>query len=307
MSTRIMSACWPLRMPPPAKAVLISLADMANDEGFCWPSIERVCERTCFGRTAVIDGIAWLEAHGVLKANRSNGRKTTYVVSPDQFSETETVVVTARRGVAAGEAATPSVDKSLNQSATRTGTPRGPVRQTDSTSPPDGLNQSATRTLTVKNHQETSDTPVPPNGGARTVQDSRGTFADLVALWPPTRRSGAHAARPVFDAALARGVSAAEMVDAARLQSAQPWWTRDGGRYVPKLQRWLREERWRDGEIGQNGEPAWMADGNSIRRKAAQLGLSPWDRAAFESGSGETFTAYTQRVVQAAAAQGGSA
>lgn len=120
-----MSACWPLQMSPTQKSVLISLADNANDHGHCWPSIEKICERTCLGRTAVIAAIKQLEADNHISADRSNGRKTSYLIHP-------------------------------NQSATRTGAADGPVRQTDQTSPPDGLNQSARRTLTVKNHKEPS-------------------------------------------------------------------------------------------------------------------------------------------------------
>lgn len=126
MSTRIMALIWPLRMPPTAKAVLVSMADNANDAGHCWPSLDAICERTCFGRTAVIAAIKWLEEAGFLVANRSNGRHTRYMVVP------------------------------ANQSATRTGTADEPVRQTDSTSPPPGRDQSARRTLTVKNRQEPS-------------------------------------------------------------------------------------------------------------------------------------------------------
>lgn len=126
MSTRVMALVWPLRMPPTPKAVLISLADNANDAGYCWPSLDSICERTCFGRTAVIAAIKWLEDAGFLIANRSNGRHTTYMVVP------------------------------ANQSAKRTGTADEPVRQTDPTSPPPGRDQSARRTLTVKNRQEPS-------------------------------------------------------------------------------------------------------------------------------------------------------
>lgn len=86
MSTRIMALCWPLRMPPTAKSVLISLADNANDSGYCWPSIETICERTCFSRRAVIDAIHWLEAEKYVTADRSNGRKTAYWVTPNQCS-----------------------------------------------------------------------------------------------------------------------------------------------------------------------------------------------------------------------------
>lgn len=78
MSTAIMSKAWPLKMPPTAKAVLISLSDNANDSGYCWPSLDTISVRTCFSKRTVIDAIKWLELHSYLTANRSNGRHTTY-------------------------------------------------------------------------------------------------------------------------------------------------------------------------------------------------------------------------------------
>jgi hypothetical protein len=87
MSTSLMALCWPLQMPPTPKAVLISLADNANDQGYCWPSIARISERTCFSKRAVIDAIAWLEQSGILAADRTNGRHTTYVINPTDFAQ----------------------------------------------------------------------------------------------------------------------------------------------------------------------------------------------------------------------------
>lgn len=81
-----MSACWGLTMPPTAKSVLISLADNANDEGYCWPSISTIAERTCFSERAVQNAIKWLEDSGLLRANRGNGRHTTYVVTPAGYA-----------------------------------------------------------------------------------------------------------------------------------------------------------------------------------------------------------------------------
>lgn len=85
MSTAIMAKCWPLQMPPTPKAVLISLADNANDAGDCWPALSTICERTCFGRTAVINAIEWLEKHGAVVADRTNGRHSRYRVTPEGF------------------------------------------------------------------------------------------------------------------------------------------------------------------------------------------------------------------------------
>lgn len=80
-----MALCWPLQMPPTQKAVLISLADNANDQGYCWPSLMTISDRTCFSKRAVIDAIAWLENAKVIIADRSNGRHTTYQLTPATY------------------------------------------------------------------------------------------------------------------------------------------------------------------------------------------------------------------------------
>ena len=178
-----MALCWPLRMPPTAKSVLISLADNANDQGHCWPSIDTICERTCLGRTAVIDAIKELETAGHVSADRSNGRRTSYVIHPNQ---------SASRTGEREQTSPPDVPVSdANQSATRTGPPDKPVRQTDQTSPPRGPDQSARRTLTVKNRQE-------PSGEGERSRGSR-----LPADFPtPTEIAFCRSERPDLDADL---------------------------------------------------------------------------------------------------------
>jgi hypothetical protein len=85
VSNKIMSQCWPLKMPPTAKAILISLADHAGEDGLCWPSIDTVSDRTCVSRRSVIDAIKWLEDSCALVADRSNGRHTKYRLTPLNF------------------------------------------------------------------------------------------------------------------------------------------------------------------------------------------------------------------------------
>lgn len=148
-----MAKCWPLQMPPTPKAVLISLADNANDQGYCWPSLTKISERTCFGRTAVIEAIKWLESRGAIKGDRNDRYRTTYIVSPDSFVSIDMV-------------------RDANQSAKRTSSDDGElvrladdeVRETD-----DEVRQADT------NHQE------PP----RTVNKSKRQSSSLdLSSWP---------------------------------------------------------------------------------------------------------------------------
>lgn len=87
MSTIIMSACWPLQMPSSQKAVLISLADNANDEGACWPSVERIAERTCLTDRTVQKCLKWLEERGAIGRQKRHKRSAVYTVTPGNYQK----------------------------------------------------------------------------------------------------------------------------------------------------------------------------------------------------------------------------
>ncbi len=87
MSTIIMSACWPLQgMSGPQKSVLISLADNANDEGVCWPSVARIAKRTCLAERTVQAAIKWLGNVGILSVRERMGRSTVYTLTPAAYA-----------------------------------------------------------------------------------------------------------------------------------------------------------------------------------------------------------------------------
>lgn len=199
MSTILMSACWPLQMPPTPKAVLISLADNANDAGECWPSLTKISERTCVCRRSVIEAIHWLENAGYVRADRTNGRHTRYFVTaePRLFEDAKPV-------------------RQMHQCRKRTSAADAP------TGAPDAPDPCAKRTLTVNNHHKPSRSP------AREVDDSKfadppspdhpspgalATRAMIEAGMPPTRVNPSH---PELLAAIAAGVTPAELADVVR-------------------------------------------------------------------------------------------
>ncbi len=223
MSYIVSALCVRLKCTGVAKAVLMQLADMANDQGYAWPTIETLCMRTDWGRTAVIDGIAWLEERHALEADRSNGRKTVYWLTPDSFT---------------GERHATPEKLSTKQSARRTGTPDGPVREADPTSPPGGLKQSAKRTLTIKNHQEPSIPPTPKGGACANV--------DPIAQAYPAKRVDLGRAAVVWRAMEPSKELQAEILEAVRVMARTPQWIDKDGQYAPKLSRWLRNKGWTD-------------------------------------------------------------
>ena len=67
-----------------ARLVMLALADRADDEGLCWPSIEDLMERTRLTRRAVQKGIAALVENGELKVENGGGRHRSnrYLIVP---------------------------------------------------------------------------------------------------------------------------------------------------------------------------------------------------------------------------------
>lgn len=171
MSTRIMALCWPLQMPPVPKAVLISLADQANDQGVCWPSIASIIERTCFGRTAVIEALKWLESSRAVSVDRAASRTNRYTITVDAFTG-----ALSGSTQAIGIAPAPFNERSARRT----------VRQTDG--PPDELDGPPDGPLPVR-HADRSVRQADPNRKEPSYEPSQKkdktpaalTVADLVA------------------------------------------------------------------------------------------------------------------------------
>lgn len=80
MSNAAIKACWPVKCSPNAKLVLFVLADHADKEWKCWPSISTLVDRTCSSKSSVIRAIVELEAIGVVSTTKESGRSTMYQI-----------------------------------------------------------------------------------------------------------------------------------------------------------------------------------------------------------------------------------
>lgn len=71
MSIRIMTAVWDDKTTKGSeRLVLLALADSANDEGFCWPSLETIAKKCNINRRFVIRLIEQLEEKGLIERER---------------------------------------------------------------------------------------------------------------------------------------------------------------------------------------------------------------------------------------------
>lgn len=76
MSIKVMSLVWE-RAPYTAGSllVLLALADWANDEGFCWPSIPKIASKTRLERRSIQYIIRKLQKDEILAIEEGRGRK----------------------------------------------------------------------------------------------------------------------------------------------------------------------------------------------------------------------------------------
>ncbi|QTW20223.1 helix-turn-helix domain-containing protein [Comamonas kerstersii] len=153
MSTIIMSQCWPLGgMSSAQKAVLISLADQANDDGVCWPSVGTIAKRTCLSERAVQEALQWLQATGAIFREYKTNSSTVYTVTPARFDPAKAPVARSRSKGADGAPPAPSAPPAPGAPGGADGAPLG-VNQAHPTPAPGAPKSSLNR---KGNHQGTA-------------------------------------------------------------------------------------------------------------------------------------------------------
>jgi len=91
MSIRIMAAVFEsLTLGPTDRLVLLALADHAGEDGTCYPSIARLCQRTGLGERAVQTALKRLKSDGQLRVRMGGGRgnSTLYMITINPAAET---------------------------------------------------------------------------------------------------------------------------------------------------------------------------------------------------------------------------
>jgi DNA-binding FadR family transcriptional regulator len=77
-----MGQVWDLALPAFEKLVLLALADCANDEGLCWPSIATLKTKSGASERTVQRAIKHLEDMGVLTRRQVPGKGCKYRIDP---------------------------------------------------------------------------------------------------------------------------------------------------------------------------------------------------------------------------------
>ncbi|MGW1102762.1 helix-turn-helix domain-containing protein [Streptomyces sp. NPDC002540] len=115
-----------------ARLVMLALADRADDNGFCWPSIDDLAERTRLSPRAVQKGIATLVKNGELNVENGGGRHRSnrYRIIPKPCTSDGVTDQEPRTSDGVSPEETPNFEAETPNSATETPhfAPRNPVQ-----------------------------------------------------------------------------------------------------------------------------------------------------------------------------------
>lgn len=88
MSVRCMTRVWDLDLPDSDKLVLLALADCANDEGHCWPSVASLVRKCSKSERTIQASIKRLVDEGLLLRREVPGKGCNYTVLPKTGAKT---------------------------------------------------------------------------------------------------------------------------------------------------------------------------------------------------------------------------
>lgn len=84
-----MTAVWELSLPDSEKIVMLALADCANDEGLCWPSIATLTRKCSKGERTIQGVIKSLAAKGYIERDEIVGKGCKYRLHPQRLRPAE--------------------------------------------------------------------------------------------------------------------------------------------------------------------------------------------------------------------------
>lgn len=232
------------------KLVLIALADMADDDGICWPAMKKVAKKSLCSKRTAQRAIGRFEDMQILsKTERPKEQKRN---DSNLYQLDFMALIHMTNSVLKGDTVSPSG----RQGDTQVG----------DTVTPETINKEPTN----RTYQE----PITATGAASAAASETAgeLFEQFRAAYPASRRkTEVKQAKVQFMAALKKVDSPQVLIDAAaayanycQVQGTEP-------RYIKGMWRWLRDERWMD-EYEANQQ--FMSKASRMR---ARMGVhSPW-------------------------------
>ena len=247
------------------KLVLIALADMADDDGICWPAMKKVAKKSLCSKRTAQRAIGRFEDMQILsKTERPKEQKRN---DSNLYQLDFMALINMTNSVLKGDTVSPTGRQGdTHRGDTVSPTGRQGDTQVGDTVTPETINKEPTN----RTYQE----PITGTSAASAAASETAgeLFEQFRAAYPASRRkTEVKQAKAQFTAALKKVDSPQVLIDAAaayasycQVQGTEP-------RYIKGMWRWLRDERWMD-EYEANQQ--FMSKASRMR---ARMGVhSPW-------------------------------
>jgi hypothetical protein len=76
-----------VKCKPPEKMVLVVMADVADENGYCFPGIEYIRETACISRRTAINILQQMEERGDVYTHRTLGKHNRYIIMVNTSKE----------------------------------------------------------------------------------------------------------------------------------------------------------------------------------------------------------------------------
>jgi hypothetical protein len=255
MSNTALTWAWTAAVSATCKLVLVNLADRADDDSKCWPSLARIATDTGLTERSARAALTALERASLLRREYRSKQSTRYCLA---MGERGSPIKATMGEPHSPEGGTTFPHQGHNGGTTfpLMGEPRSPrtLREEPSLEEEPSLNHHKHR--------------------ARVVDDA--AFAEWWDAYPKAKRVAKDAARKAYGAALARATPAEMLLGLRRAR-----WS-DESRFIPHPATWLNQGRWDDDPeaVPPSSRPAsklsalgdWIAGMDAEER----TGLSKW-------------------------------
>lgn len=233
MSVHYTSEVWRLVMKQGPKMVAMLLADVADDEGYCYPGVAYLARYTCSSERAVQGHLKYLEAVGVLQRQRRRQKTTLYWLTPDLYT---------------GESLPPRGRSSRAVTTTSSGASRDAVKPRPADSA--GLNSTPQNgvqdpQIPAINPAESAPDPSRSVSNGSTSADAWRAAFDVFFSRYPWKASKQKALREWMRLTPSEQLRTDIEAGLQRAMTSEAW-RREGGKYVPKASNWLRDGEWAD-------------------------------------------------------------
>lgn len=221
-----------------AKFVLVTLADMADQEHSCYPGIPELARLTGFGETAVKGHLAAL-AEASLISRESRFRRDGSRTSSRYYLDVDGAITTNR----------PKPESDSGGESTKAGI--RPTPQSESDPPPVGIRPPILEPSFNPQSEPTDENSLIAQDDIEAAPTVDDYFDQLWKLWP--RKDARKTAAAKFKLA-ARKVPPQDLLDHARRWLAAR--THVDPDHMPYAATWLNQERWTDGPPQPPARPA---------------------------------------------------